>query len=141
MRYTIVFLLFAILASCDAAPTAVEQVGERKARSVGERKITGVLTLYNEGSSFHECALKEPWNCPFNKQPECGFEDMSNGNSLIKETVDKSGANQGYATFGVVMIGERVDGVTSGHLGAYGCEFRVHTALKAFIVPNVPPPE
>lgn len=125
------------LASCEAAPLA-HQAGD-PSRQGEERRITGVLTLYTEGQSFRECPLKEPWNCFKAKGPECGFNATPAASTLINTEITKAGATQGFATFGLVMLGTRVDGVNSGHLGAYRCEFRARSVLQINEVPNSPP--
>ena len=58
---------------------------------------------------------------------------------MINAQVTKAGATQGFATFGVVMLGTRVDGVSSGHLSRYDCEFQARSVLQVNEVPSAPP--
>jgi hypothetical protein len=129
-----------MLASCDASPSQGQSPNIQNSGG-SQRKISGVLTLHSEGSSFRQCALREPWNCLLNKETECGFVASPQGEQVVSAAIDKAKAYQGFATFGVVMLGSRVDGVTSGHLDAYDCEFRARTILKVYEVPSVPPAE
>jgi hypothetical protein len=136
MRASAALALLA-LASCKAAPLA-KQARDPSQRSE-ERKITGVLTLYTEGDSFRQCPLREPWNCFKAKGPECGFYATPEARTLINAEITKAGATQGYATFGIVMLGTRVDGVQSGHLAKYSCEFRARSVLHVKEVASAPP--
>lgn len=136
MRASAALALLA-LASCKAAPLAT-QAGDQSQRS-DERKITGVLTLYTEGESFRQCPLREPWNCFKAKGPECGFDATPEARTLINTEITKAGATQKYATFGIVMIGTRLDGVHAGHLSGYSCEFRAHSVLHVKEVASSPP--
>ena len=125
------------LASCEAAPL-VKQAREAS-QSGDERRITGVLTLYTEGESFRQCPLREPWNCFEAKGPVCGFDATPEARTLINTEITKAGATQGIATFGIVMLGTRVDGVRSGHLSEYPCEFRARSVLHVKEVASWPP--
>jgi len=139
MRFAALALV--MLASCYATPSAVRLAAERNPVSNEERTIAGVLTLYTEGSLFKECPLRESWNCLLNRAPECGLETTSEGSRAINLAIEKAGAYQGFATFEVVMIGKRVDGITSGQSARVDCEFQARAILKVDEVPSVPPPE
>jgi hypothetical protein len=130
---------FALLAlsSCEAAPTPLQASSSTRAGE--ERTITGVLTLYKEGESFRECPLSEPWNCFEAKGPVCGFDATPEARTLINTEITKAGATQGFATLGLVMLGTRVDGVHSGHLAGYSCEFRARSVLHVKEVASRPP--
>ncbi len=132
-------LTMMILASCDAAPSTV-QSSDGLRPGDNERTISGVLTLYTEGSSFHECSLREPWKCLLSEGPECGFDAKDGADRVIDAAIARANAYQGFARFGVVMVGVRVDGVISGHLNAYDCEFRARSVLKVYEVQGVRPP-
>lgn len=136
MRSTAALILL-ILVSCEAAPSAYQ--ADNSSRRAAARKITGVLTLFTEGQSFQECPLKEPWNCFEAKGPECGFDATPEAYASINAEIAKARAGQRFATFGIVMLGTRVDGIASGHLDAYGCEFRARSVLRIKEVPSVPP--
>lgn len=136
MRASTALALLA-LASCKVAPLA-RQAGDQSQRS-DEREITGVLTLYTEGESFQQCPLREPWNCFKAKGPECGFDATPEARTLINTEITKSGATQKYATFGIVMIGTRLDGVHAGHLSGYSCEFHARSVLHVKEVASAPP--
>jgi hypothetical protein len=125
------------LASCEVAPL-VKQAREAP-QSGDERRITGVLTLYTEGESFRQCPLREPWNCFKGEGPVCGFDASPEARTLINTEITKAGATQGFATFGIVMLGARVDGVHSGHLSEYPCEFRARSVLHVKEVASWPP--
>ena len=136
MRASTALALLA-LASCKVAPLA-RQAGDQSQRS-DEREITGVLTLYTEGETFRQCPLREPWNCFKAKGPECGFDATPEARTLINTEITKSGATQKYATFGIVMIGTRLDGVHAGHLSGYSCEFHARSVLDVKEVASAPP--
>ena len=136
MRFAVLVLV--VLASCDATPSPVPLTSERDPVGNEERKISGVLTLYREGSSFKECPLQQPWNCAINKAPECGLEATPEGDRTIKAAIDKAGAYR-FATFGVVMIGKRIDGITPGHMNGHNCGFHARVILEVNEVPSVPP--
>ena len=136
MRALAVLTLLAV-ASCEAAPSAHQ--AENSSRPAEARRITGVLTFYTEGESFRECPLKEPWNCVEAQGAECGFDATPEASTMINAQVTKAGATQGFATFGVVMLGTRVDGVSSGHLSRYDCEFQARSVLQVNEVPSAPP--
>jgi len=125
------------LAPWEAAPLA-QQAHDPSQRGE-ERRIAGVLTLYTEGESFQQCSLKKPWNCFKAKESECGFDATPEARTLINTAITKAGATQGYATFGIVMLGTRVDGVHSGHLNRYSCEFRARSVLQIKEVASAPP--
>lgn len=126
-----------MLSGCHGgAPTS----GSPRKANNDIRQITGVLTFYNEGEAFRECSLQEPWNCYAQRKPECGFAATPEGSRLIKAAVEKAGASQGFATFGVVMTGVLVPRVSSGHLSVYNCEYRARSIMKVYEVPSVPPP-
>jgi hypothetical protein len=137
MRVLPLFVALA-LGSCKAS-VPLNDTSDEPALRDGNRKITGVLTLYTEGGSFQECSLREPWNCHLSPGPECAFNAGPDNERAIDTAVENVGAHQGFATFGVVMIGTRVDGTPSGHLGRYNCEFHALTVLKIAQVPSVPP--
>lgn len=127
-----------LLGACDESPSTA--VSSRLATAKGhDRKITGVLTVYMEGESFRECSLQEPWYCDGEGKPECGFDATPAGDRVINAAIDKAGAREGFATFGVVMIGSRADGFPSGHLSVFDCEYRARAVLEVHDVPALPP--
>jgi hypothetical protein len=130
-------LVLLTLASCNAAPSEHQAIDSSQRGE--ERRITGVLTLYTEGQSFHECPLKEPWNCFKAKGPDCRFNATSEALAAINAEITKAGATQGFATLAIVMLGIRVDGVNLGHLAEYRCEFRGRSVLQVDKVPDTPP--
>lgn len=139
MRFPAALALL-IVASCGAATTKRDHVALRRTNGV-DRQITGVLTLYTEGESFHECLLDKPWNCSFSKEPQCGFSATPDADIAINGAIEEAGASQGFATFGVRMIGKRIYEVTSGHLGGYDCRFYATAALSIEEVESTPPEE
>ena len=133
---TAVFGAWMLIGCHDGSPTSASSGKVRN----DIRQITGVLTLYNEGESFRECSLEEPWNCDAQRKAECGFAATPEGSRLIKAAVEKADASQGFATFGVVMTGVLVPQVSSGHLSRYNCEYRARSVIKVYEVPSAPPP-
>jgi hypothetical protein len=103
------------------------------------RRITGVLTLYTEGESFRECPLKEPWNCFAARGLECGSGATPAASAKINAVITKVGATQGFATFGIVMLGTRIDGIKAGHQDGYACQYHARSVLKVKEVPSRPP--
>jgi hypothetical protein len=133
---TAVFGAWMLIGCHDGPPTPASSGKVRNET----RQITGVLTLYNEGESFRECSLEAPWNCDAQRKPECGFAATPEGYRLIKAAAEEANASQGFATFGVVMIGVLVPQVSSGHLSRYNCEYRARSVTKVYDVSSAPPP-
>lgn len=127
-----------MLSACDERSSSRQSP---MAAAAGGRLMVGVLTLgAREGQSFQECPLDEPWNCSRSDAPECNFRSDGRASAVVGAAVAKAGlAGEGFGTFGVRLIGVRVEGAGYGHMSAYRCEVVAHDVRSIAEVPSVPP--